>query len=96
MAMKTANETTNVSIRMDKELKENAETLFSELGINLTTAFNIFLRQAVRQQKIPFELSANIPNAETIEAMKEADEISRNPNIKGIKDFNELIKELNS
>ena len=52
-----AGETTNINIRMDKALKEQAEKLLSELGMNMTTAFNIFLRQAVRQGKIPFEIS---------------------------------------
>jgi len=50
-------ETTNLNIRIDKELKEQAETFFGELGLNMTTAFNIFVRQSLRQGKIPFELS---------------------------------------
>jgi DNA-damage-inducible protein J len=50
---------TNINIRIDTALKKQAEALFNELGINMTTAFNIFVRQAVRQQKIPFEVSAN-------------------------------------
>jgi DNA-damage-inducible protein J len=62
-------ETTNLTIRMDKELKEQAEQLFSELVMNMTTAVTVFVRQAVRQKKIPFEISLNIPNAETITAM---------------------------
>jgi DNA-damage-inducible protein J len=48
---------TNINIRIDETLKNQAENLFSELGINMTTAFNIFVRQAVRQRKIPFEIS---------------------------------------
>lgn len=48
---------TNVNIRMDEGLKKEAEHLFSELGLNMTTAVNIFVRQAVRQGKIPFELA---------------------------------------
>jgi DNA-damage-inducible protein J len=51
-------ETTNINIRMDKALKEQAEKLLSELGMNMTTAFNIFLRQAIREQAIPFQISA--------------------------------------
>ncbi len=47
---------TTVTIRMDKELKEQAEELFSDLGMNMTTAFTIFAKSAVRQQKIPFEI----------------------------------------
>ena len=50
-------ETINVTIRLDKDIKERAEIMFSELGMNLSTAFNIFTRQALRQGKIPFEIS---------------------------------------
>ena len=50
-------ETTNVNIRIDKELKEQAEVFFNELGLNMSSAFNIFIRQSLRQGKIPFELS---------------------------------------
>ena len=50
-------ETTNLNIRIDKELKEQAEIFFGELGLNMTTAFNVFVRQTLRQGKIPFELS---------------------------------------
>ena len=86
--------TTNLSIRMDKELKEQAEQLFSELGMNMTTAFNIFVRQAVRQGKIPFEISLNTLNAETIAAMEEANKISRDPNVKRYSSFEELVAEV--
>ena len=86
--------TTNLSIRIDKELKERAEQLFSELGMNMTTAFNIFLRQAVRQGKIPFEVSLNTPNAETIAAMEEAVRLSRDPNAKRYSAVEELLAEV--
>ena len=49
--------TTNLTIRIDKELKEQAELFFGELGLNMSSAFNIFVRQSLRQGKIPFELS---------------------------------------
>ena len=48
--------TTNICIRVDAELKAEAEALFSELGMNLTTAVTVFLRQAVRESRIPFEI----------------------------------------
>ncbi|HBQ64008.1 MAG TPA: type II toxin-antitoxin system antitoxin, RelB/DinJ family [Clostridiales bacterium] len=48
--------TINVTIRLDKEVKENAEKMFNDFGMNLSTAFNIFARQALRQGKIPFEI----------------------------------------
>ncbi len=47
----------NVTIRMDSELKKQAETLFNDLGLNLSSAINIFIRQAVREQAIPFEIT---------------------------------------
>jgi DNA-damage-inducible protein J len=87
-------ETTNLTIRMDKELKEQAERLFSELGMNMTTAFIVFVRQAVRQGKIPFEISLNNPNAETRAAMEEARRISRDPDTKRYSSFDELVAEI--
>lgn len=67
--------TTNISIRMDSELKKQAETMFADMGLNMTTAMNMFLRQVVRQGKIPFEIATSIPNAETLAAMREVDDI---------------------
>ena len=58
----------NVSIRMDDNLKKQAEDLFNYLGMNLTTAFTIFVKQAIREQGIPFEITREIPNSETISA----------------------------
>jgi DNA-damage-inducible protein J len=49
-------QTINVTIRLDRDVKENAEKLFSDLGMNLSTAFNVFARQSLRQGKIPFEI----------------------------------------
>lgn len=86
--------TTNISIRMDSELKAQADILFGELGMNLTTAFNIFVRQALREGGIPFEISVNRPNAETIAAMLEAERIARDPSVKGYTDLDELYAEL--
>jgi len=63
----------NVTLRVDDELKKQADALFSELGLNLTTAFNIFLRQSVREQQIPFQVSKNVPNATTLAAMDDAE-----------------------
>jgi len=63
----------NVTLRVDEDLKKQAEALFSELGMNLTTAFNIFLRQSVREQQIPFKVSKNVPNAVTLAAMDSAE-----------------------
>ena len=67
--------TTNISIRMDAELKQQADIFFNELGMNLSTAFNIFVRQSLREKRIPFTISLDTPNAETISAMQESQDI---------------------
>ncbi len=69
--------------------------LFADLGLNMTMAMNMFLRQAIRNQGIPFEIS-RVPNSETAAAMLEADRISRDPNVKGYTDLDELFKDLRS
>lgn len=67
-----ASNVSNVSFRIDSDLKARADALFAELGMNMTTAFNIFLRQSVRQGCIPFEITMDTPNAETVAAILEA------------------------
>ena len=89
-----AGNTTNISIRMDSELKAQADDLFAELGMNLSTAFNIFVRQSIREGRIPFDISLNQPNRETIAAMLEAERIAKDRSVKGYSDLNELFKEL--
>ena len=81
-------------IFMDSDLKAQADALFSELGMNLTTAFNIFVRQSIREGGIPFEISINQPNKETIAAMLEAERIAKDPSVKGYNDLDELFADL--
>lgn len=90
------NSTTNISIRMDTDLKAQADTLFSELGMNISTAFNIFVRQALREGRIPFEISLNQPNANTIAAMQEAERIAKDPNVKGYTNVSEIFADLDA
>ena len=89
-----AGTTTNISIRMDSDLKAKADALFSELVMNLTTAFNIFVRQSIREGGIPFEISINQPNKETIAAMLEAERIAKDPSVKGYNDLDEFFADL--
>lgn len=87
--------TTNITIRIDEELKKQAEELFSDLGLNLTTAFVAFAKQAVREQRIPFNLSRNLPNAETFAAFEEVEKMKLNPqDYKGYNDVDEMMREL--
>ena len=64
--------TTNLNIRVDEDLKRKAEAVFSELGLNMSTAMNIFLRYSVRYGGIPFDLRIEKPNAETLSAIDDA------------------------
>jgi DNA-damage-inducible protein J len=86
--------TTNISIRMDADLKTQADALFAELGMNISTAFNIFVRQSLREGRIPFDISLNQPNAETIAAMLDAERIAKDPNVKGYTNLTELFADL--
>ena len=68
-------ELTSINLRLDKELKAQAEQLFSSLGMNMTTALNIFLRQAVKEQAIPFPITAKpaVPDYDALITQKLAE-----------------------
>ena len=86
--------TTNVTIRMDKDLKMQADELFSALGLNMSTAMGVFCRQAVRLGKIPFELAVDTPNSETLAAI---DDVNNNRNMSKVYDnMEELMRDLNA
>lgn len=86
--------TTNFSVRMDSDIKKQCETLYSELGMNLTTAINVFLRQSLRVGGFPFDVKLEQPNKETIAAMLEAERIAKDPSVKGYNDLDELFADL--
>ena len=56
---------TNLNIRMDKGIKDLAEEIFNELGLNMTTAINVFLRASIRVHGIPFDLKLDVPQETT-------------------------------
>ena len=72
-------ETTNINVRVDRALKQEAEALFSDLGLNMATAVTVFLRSAVRHNGIPFALRRTLPNAETRAALAEYEEMRVDP-----------------
>lgn len=86
--------TTNFSVRMDSDIKKQCETLYGELGMNLTTAINVFLRQSLRVGGFPFEVKLDKPNKETIAAMLEAEHIVHDLSVKHYSDVDEALKEL--
>ncbi|MBQ8508030.1 MAG: type II toxin-antitoxin system RelB/DinJ family antitoxin [Clostridia bacterium] len=87
-------ETTNMNVRVDADLKRRAEEIYKELGMNLSTAVNIFLRQSVRYGGIPFELRLERPNPETIAAIQE---VERGESLSGpFRDTKSLMEALNN
>lgn len=85
---------TNINIRMDDTLKQQFDYLCNELGLNMSVAVNIFAKTMVRQQKIPFEISLNTPNAETLAAI---DDVNHEKNLsKPFQSIAELMKDLNA
>lgn len=85
----------STNISMDAEVKKEAQALFSDFGLDLTTAINLFLRQSIREQRIPFEITRNVPNAETIEAINEVKEMKKNSaTCQGYSDADKMMKDL--
>lgn len=64
---------TNLTIKTNSEVKEQAQYIFSELGMDMNTAINVFLRQAIQHNGFPFEITLNLPNQKTLEAMEDAE-----------------------
>ncbi len=85
----------NVNVRIDADIKRNAEKVFASLGISASTAINMFYKQVIRTNSIPFELkAADIPNKETIKALKEAEKIEKNNTGKSFHSADELMRDL--
>ena len=87
---------TSMNIRMDSDIKKQAQELFSEFGLDMTTAVNMFLRQAIRQRAIPFELRLDVPNAETMAAFNEGERMLNDPKAQRFSSVEDLFEELNS
>lgn len=95
--MSVAKNTTNLTIRLDSDLKKDCEALYTELGMSLSTAINVFLRQSLRKGGLPFDARLDDqPNRTTIEAMLEAERIAKDPTVKRYNDLDELFKDLKS
>jgi len=86
-------QTSNLTIRLDKQVKQDAEKLFNELGMTLSGAINIFLHQALEVEGLPFQVKKKRPNRETLAAMKEALELAKDPNAKTYSSMEEVMRE---
>lgn len=85
----------NMSFRVDKDLKKQADELFKNLGMNTSVAINMFLTQSVRDQGIPFTPSMNVPSKKLMSALKEVEAIeSGKIEAKRYKNFEEALEDL--
>lgn len=88
--------TTPTQIRIEETTKKQAVELLEGLGLNLSEAVNMFLKQVILQRGLPFEVKYPEYKPEVLEAMEEAKRISRDPNVKGFTDIDDLFQDLNS
>ena len=85
----------STSITIDAEVKKQAQELFADLGMDLSTAINIYLKKAVAEQGIPFEITRGNPNQDTMSAMEEVKKMEAHPEkYTGYKDIASLKKAL--
>lgn len=89
-----ATKSVNMNIRMDETTKKQAQQLFAEFGLDMTTAINMFLKQSVREQRIPFELKLRVPNDETLEAIRQVN--NKEDLSKPFSSISELMEDLNA
>ena len=86
---------TTANISIDPEIKQKGQELFADFGLYLSTAINIFLRQAIRENAIPFAITRDVPNAETMAAIEEVKRMKADPSLgKAYTDVDEMMKEL--
>lgn len=86
--------TTNLNIRTDRDVKEHADRIFSELGLTMTSAINMFLRTTIRENGIPFPLKLDTPNQTTAQAIEEGRRIAADSSVKGYTSMDDLKKAL--
>ncbi|MBR6396278.1 MAG: type II toxin-antitoxin system RelB/DinJ family antitoxin [Lachnospiraceae bacterium] len=86
---------TNINIRMDENLKRQFEAFCADMGMTMTTAFNIFAKKSVREYRIPFEIGVEVPNSETLAALREVEEMKKDPSKgKAYTDVDEMMRDL--
>ncbi|MCM1182201.1 MAG: type II toxin-antitoxin system RelB/DinJ family antitoxin [Roseburia sp.] len=86
--------TTNITMRMDTDVKAHLQELMADLGLDMTTFFTMAAKQAIREQRIPFEISREVPNAETIRAMED---VRHGRNLsRSFSSVKELMEDLNA
>ncbi len=89
-------QTTNLNVRTNHEIKNQAEAIFNELGLTMTAAINIFLRASIREQGMPFPVTLGNPNSVTKAAIEEGRRIAKDPTVKGYTNMADLKAALES
>lgn len=85
----------STSISIDSEVREKVMPILSELGLDLSTAVGMFLRQTIRDKGIPFNVTLNVPNSETQEALREFQDMREHPELyKRYRNFGDALKEV--
>ncbi len=85
----------STTIRTDQDVKQQAQRIFSNLGMDMSTAVNIFFHQVIRANGLPFSVTMDVPNEETIAAIREVQEMKKNPKLgKAYTDVDDMMREL--
>lgn len=86
---------TTITMRIDEKVKADLQELIADLGLDMSTFFTLAAKQAIREQGIPFYISREIPNEETMEAFKEVEALKKDPSIgKTYKDVDKMMEDL--
>jgi len=88
--------TASLNIRLDENIKKNAEKVYSAYGLSLAEAVTVFIHQSCNVGGLPFDLRPRRPNAQTLAAMAEAESICLDPSVKGYRDMSAMFEELDA
>ena len=91
------NKNTSVTIRLDNKVKEEAQALFAQLGMDMSTAINVFLKQSLLHRGLPFDISLNVPNDITASAIEEGRKLAGDktaPSFRSIADLRSALDEV--
>lgn len=85
---------TTINVRLDEEDKKNFNEICNELGLNMSTAFNMFVKSMIRTGGLPFDVTIRKPNLETLMALEEAKRIAKDSNVKSYNSVEEVMRAL--
>lgn len=93
--MENLTHTTNLNVRVDTTLKQESDMLFKSLGLNMSTAINMFLTKCVKTSSIPFNIAEPKPSRKLKKALKEAEKIAKHPEkYKGYHDVHQMLEDI--